>query len=210
MPIRLKYFTNQFLLGLYMCILTLSASFMTTGCTTAQIDNVETIIAADLPTVLTDVTSILSIISALSTTSTDATTSTLDTVISTIQTDGTAVETILASYKAGSSKWADVVAAVDALEASTSATIDLTGIKDADSQAKAKVWLAAIDLAVDAVYTAVLTTQSTATVKEKLATQKATLKAHEALWTASQRNQFVSQLRPVTGFASFGQYQAAM
>jgi hypothetical protein len=207
---NVKYFTNKCLLGLFLCILTLSASFMTTGCTTAQINNVETIIAADLPTILTDVTSILSIISALTTTSGDTTTSTLSTVITEIQTKGTAVETILASYKAGTSKWADVVAAVDALEASASTTIDLSGIKDADSQAKAKVWIAAIDLAVDAVYTAVLTTQSTATVKARLATQKTTLKAHEALWTASQRNQFVSQLLPVTGFASFEQYQTAM
>jgi len=211
MVLKMKYFTNECLAGLLMCILMLSASFMTIGCTTAQITNVETIITTDLPTIISGVTSILSLISALSATSgTSNSTTSLSAIIAEIQAKGSNVETILANYKAGTSTWADVIAAVDALYVSSSATIDLSGIKNSSSQAQAKIWLAAIDLAVNTIYTAVLTTQNTSTVKTKLAAHKDTLRMQVSQWTPEQKQEFVSQLKPVTGLTTFAQYQAAM
>lgn len=198
--------TSQFFCALMLCTLLVFSS-MTMGCTSAQISKVVTIVETDLPVVLQDVSSIITIVSALSTSSdTAASMTTIQTVLTEIQTKATDVETILASYKAGKTTWASVIAAVDALYSASATVIDLASIKDADSQAKAKAWLAAIDLIVNTIYTAVLTTESTDTIRAKTTANKTHLVAAGRSWSPEQRSFFVSQLQPITGLGSFSQY----
>jgi hypothetical protein len=192
---KFRYMTAQFL-----GVIALSPAMIvgTVGCTSAQINNVVTIITNDLPTVVSDITSILSLVNALETA--DGSTSTT-TTIETIQDKTNDLTNILTAYKDGTKKWADVVSAVNALYSASSSTLDLSGIKDSASKAKATAWLAAIDVAVNAIYTAVLTTESNSSVKNQLSVQKARLSAKN--WTPEQKSQFVAQLEPITGIHSW-------
>jgi hypothetical protein len=181
----------------------------TTGCTSTQISKVITIIETDLPTAITDITSLLALIQDLSAQAKATGSSTLTTVITVLQTKAIDATTVLANYKAGTGTWANVVAAVDALDAAAAATIDLSGITDTVKAAKAKTLLDAVALAINVIYTAVLTTESTSTVKAKLAANK-TLHSRLMNMTPEQQTRFVEKLKPVTGIGSVQGYELAL